>query len=137
MKMIRPESFKKSSLLKNGLTLICLLVLANCTRSRSGTASEYGADNSARNSNSEQQSTAQSQKENSLDLSITQKIRQAIVDDNSLSMNARNVKIITRDGQVTLRGPVDTGVEKENIENKATSVAGVSHVDNQLEVKKQ
>jgi len=68
------------------------------------------------------------------DLEITAKIRQAIVDDKSLSVNAHNVKIITNTGVVVLRGPVKSQQEKMAIEDKAKQVAGVTRVDNQLEI---
>jgi len=68
------------------------------------------------------------------DLDITQKIRQAVVGDGSLSFTAKNVKIITRGGKVTLRGPVNTAGERTAILAAAQKVAGASNVDNQLEV---
>ncbi len=68
------------------------------------------------------------------DLDITAKIRQAIVDDKSLSVNAHNVKIITNTGLVTLRGPVKSEQEKSSIEAKARQVAGVTRVDNQIDI---
>ena len=68
------------------------------------------------------------------DLDITAKIRQRVVDLPQLSLNARNVKIITADGQVTLRGPVDSAEEHSAIEKIAHDVAGADRVDNQLEV---
>lgn len=69
------------------------------------------------------------------DLKITQTIRQAVVKDGSLTMTAKNVKIITAGGMVTLRGPVDTAEEKVKIEKLAKATAGDSKVDSQLEVK--
>jgi len=70
------------------------------------------------------------------DRDITAAIRRAVVSDGALSFNAKNVKIITVGGKVTLRGPVKSDQEKTAIEAKAKSTAGVSEVDNQLEVKK-
>ena len=69
------------------------------------------------------------------DLKITQAIRQAVVKDESLTMTAKNVKIITAGGQVTLRGPVNSAEEKMKIEKLAKTAAGEAKVDNQLEVK--
>lgn len=69
------------------------------------------------------------------DLKITQAIRQAVVKDAALTMTAKNVKIITAGGQVTLRGPVNTAEEKMKIEQLAKTAAGAANVDNQLEVK--
>jgi len=78
--------------------------------------------------------TADDQKMNPADRSITQKIRKAIHEDTSLSTYAHNVKIITQDGKVTLRGPVRSEEEKASIEAKAVVVAGQGNVTNQLEV---
>jgi osmotically-inducible protein OsmY len=75
------------------------------------------------------------QGEGKTDLDITKRIRQAVVGDHSLSFTAKNVKIITRDGKVTLRGPVNTQDERNNIQAAAEKVAGAANVDNQLEVK--
>jgi hyperosmotically inducible periplasmic protein len=69
------------------------------------------------------------------DRKITQQIRQAVVKDGSLSFTAKNVKIITINGKVTLRGPVKTDAERASIEAAAKNIAGVAQVDNQLEVK--
>lgn len=72
--------------------------------------------------------------ENEADRLITQKIRQVIVTDGTLSTNAKNIKIITIDGVVTLRGPVASAKEKEDISRKIGNVQGINKVDNQLEV---
>lgn len=69
------------------------------------------------------------------DIKITQDIRKAIVKDNSLSMTAKNVKVITAGGQVTLRGPVNNADEKAKIAAAAKSVAGETKVIDQLEIK--
>jgi hyperosmotically inducible periplasmic protein len=74
------------------------------------------------------------QSESEADRKITQEIRQAITSDDKLSTNAQNVKIIAKDGNVTLRGPVKSEQEKVEIEKKAKQVAGVKKVENQLEV---
>jgi osmotically-inducible protein OsmY len=69
-----------------------------------------------------------------IDLELTQRIRKSVVGDDSLSFGAKNVKIITRDGHVTLRGTVNSAAEKDAIFKTAVSHAGVGHVTNQLEV---
>lgn len=76
------------------------------------------------------------QKENQTDLKITQQIRKAVMGDDTLSFTAKNVKIITASGKVTLRGPVKTDAERSSIEAAARRIAGVTQVDNQIEVKK-
>jgi osmotically-inducible protein OsmY len=78
--------------------------------------------------------TPDDQMANEPDTKLTQSIRQAIMADESLSMAAQNVKIITVNGFVTLRGPVKTAAEKTAIAAKAEQLAGATHVDNQLEV---
>jgi ferritin-like metal-binding protein YciE len=78
--------------------------------------------------------TADQQKMNPADRALTQKIRKAIHQDSSLSTYAHNIKIITQDGKVTLRGPVRSEDEKTSIEAKAVAVAGQGNVTNQLEV---
>jgi hypothetical protein len=70
------------------------------------------------------------------DRDITAAIRRAVVADKALSFTAKNVKIITVGGKVTLRGPVKSDEEKSSIEQKAKAAPGVADVDNQLEVKK-
>ena len=78
--------------------------------------------------------TADQQKENKNDREITRQIRKALVGDKSLSTYAQNVKVITTDGTVTLRGPVRSEDEKASIESKAKAVAGVNDVKNELTV---
>jgi len=76
------------------------------------------------------------QNENQVDIDITANIRKQVV-ATEMSVNAQNVKIITQDGKVTLRGPVKSAEEKQKIESIALSVAGADKVDNQLEVEVQ
>ena len=95
------------------------------------------ADNTKRNSSEKNKNTdtAEKQSNSKDDLALTQKIRQAVVKDGSLSMNAKNVKIIARDGVITLQGPVDSRQEKDAIAIKAREIAGKDKVEDQLEVK--
>jgi hyperosmotically inducible protein len=79
--------------------------------------------------------TADQQKDNRSDRDITQQIRQSIMKDKSLSTYAHNVKIITQNGQVTLKGPVRSEDEKKTVEAKATEVAGENKVTSQLDIK--
>jgi hyperosmotically inducible protein len=81
--------------------------------------------------------TADQQKENRSDRDITQQIRRSIVKDKSLSTYAHNVKIVTQNGQVTLKGPVRSDVEKRAIETKAAEVAGQDKVSSELNIKPQ
>jgi osmotically-inducible protein OsmY len=75
------------------------------------------------------------QKETQHDVDLTAKIRQRVLASEGMSVNARNVKIITADGKVTLRGPVESSSERETIAKIARELAGDSNVDDQIEVK--
>jgi hyperosmotically inducible protein len=69
------------------------------------------------------------------DRETTRKIRRAITSNDQLSTTAKNIKIMTVDGKVTLRGPVKTEEEKKQITDLAASVVQPDKLDNQLEVK--
>ncbi len=93
-------------------------------------------DNTARNTRDRQPNakTADQQSNTKSDIDVTRQIRRAIVADQALSANAHNVKIITRGGKVTLKGPVRTQDEKQVVEAKAIEIAGAGHVNNQISV---
>jgi hyperosmotically inducible periplasmic protein len=78
--------------------------------------------------------TADQQKQNSSDVEITRRIRRSLVQDKSLSTSAKNIKVITQNGNVTLRGPVQSEEEKKSIETKASEVAGPSNVKSELQI---
>ncbi len=107
----------------------------NSTRSTDRTSRTVEPDNTGVNVRDRDDSTKTSldQNENQNDIDITAEIRERVV-ETELSVNAQNVKIITQDGKVTLRGPVQTEAEKQQIEETALAVAGKGNVDNQLEV---
>jgi len=73
------------------------------------------------------------QNENSADIDTTASIRQRIV-ATDMSINARNIKIMTANGKVTLRGEVENESEKGQIEAIAHDVAGEGNVDSQLQI---
>lgn len=79
--------------------------------------------------------TADQAKNNVSDRDIMQKIRKSVMDDQSLSTYAHNVKIVSQNGKVTLKGPVRSEEEKKAIEEKATEVAGPGNVTNELTIK--
>jgi hyperosmotically inducible periplasmic protein len=110
---------------------------AKATPSNSAASDSTEADNSKRNSSEQNKNTNTAEKQSNTkdDLALTQKIRQAVMKDGSLSINAKNIKIIAQDGKITLKGPVDTQQEKDAIAVKAEEIAGKDQVDNQLEVK--
>lgn len=95
--------------------------------------SRTAPDNSARNKNHD--TTADQQKDNRSDRDITKQIRHSIVSDKSLSTYGHNVKVITENGAVTLKGPVHSEEEKQAIGQKAAEVAGQDKVTNELTVK--
>jgi hypothetical protein len=74
------------------------------------------------------------QSESEADRTITQKIRQTLMSDDSLSTNAKNIKIVTINGVVTLRGPVASEEEKDDVASKVKVVQGIIKVDNQLDI---
>lgn len=95
------------------------------------------ADNTAKNERDRSGETLTSgdQSNSAEDVKITASIRRAVVAEKSLSMTAKNVKIITAGGVVTLRGPVNNAQEKATIARLAKSAAGKAKIHNQLEVK--
>jgi osmotically-inducible protein OsmY len=118
------------------------LIAVGCTKVDTGTGPVVAnppaaPDNTAvnkRDADMQATKTPIDQKENQADVKTTAEIRKRIVDTSDLSVNARNAKIITADGKVTLRGPVDSESERELLGKIAVAVAGDGHVDNQLEV---
>jgi hyperosmotically inducible periplasmic protein len=79
--------------------------------------------------------TADQQKMNAVDRELTAKIRRAVMADKTLSMNGHNVKIVSADGKVTLKGPVDTEAEVKSIMDKAIEIAGsAAKVTNEMSV---
>jgi hyperosmotically inducible periplasmic protein len=113
------------------------LATLGCNRSEAGDHQEKtAADNTEKNERDDKAGalTPGDQGESEADREITQKVRQGVVKNDKLSTNATNVKIITRSGVVTLRGPVDSENEKVTVVAIARQVEGVKNVDNQLEV---
>jgi len=129
---------KKIALL---LTLALLIVGgAACnsqpTEKTQTTAAKTPADNTELNVQDRSGATLTpgDQSESEADRALTQRVRQAVVADDSLSTTAHNIKIITINGVVTLRGPVNSAQEKANIDAKAQQIAGATKVDSQLEI---
>ena len=84
---------------------------------------------------SQNEATADKQKENGTDRQLAQQIRRALVKDKSLSTNAHNIKVIAQNGLVTLKGPVDSDSEKQAVETKAAQIAGSDKVTSQIEIR--
>ena len=119
------------------MRLVVAVALAAAVSASPALAGPYDADNTGRNVRDRGETvTPPDQGESAADRQVTANIRKAIVDDDNMSTNAKNVKIVTRDGEVTLRGPVKTPEEKAAIAAKAERVAGVKRVDNQLEIER-
>jgi hyperosmotically inducible protein len=78
--------------------------------------------------------TADQQKENATDRGLTKRIRRAIMEDKSLSTYAHNIKIISQNGMVTLKGPVRSDDEKRAVEAKAIEIAGKDNVKSEIAV---
>jgi len=95
------------------------------------------ADNTARNvrDRDDRTLTPLDQGNSKADVDTTAQIRKEIIAGKNMSVNARNVKIVTNKGRVTLRGPVNTAEEKRLIGEIANRIARSENVDNQLDVK--
>jgi hyperosmotically inducible protein len=119
-----------------GMPLLIALGLFAVPTARSFGLQQEQPDNTKMNKGdaSKDATTADQQKMNPSDRAISQKIRAEIVKDKSLSTYAHNVKIITQDGKVTLKGPVRNQDEKSRIEEKAAAIAGNDNVTSQLQI---
>lgn len=120
--------------MRNIAILGCLLLSLNAVAVNAKDAPQ--ADNSAQNVGAERRDavTAEKQDNKKNNVEILAQIRKSIVDDNGLSMNAKNAKILFKDGLVTLKGPVDSDSEKARVEELAKSCSSVSSVKNMLTV---
>ena len=98
-------------------------------------AARPDADDTARNTRDrgEDTRTPLDQSNEERDLEVTRQIRAQIV-DGDFSTDAENVKVITEQGVVTLRGPVESDEERQAIVEIARRYAGNARIDDQLEV---
>ena len=117
-------------------TLLILACVTGLSLAAMAADEKTKADNTATNERdrSGETKTSGDQSNNSPDLKITQAIRQALMKDGQLSTTAKNIKVITENGQVTLRGPVKNAQEKARVDQLAKSVAGGAHIVDQLDV---
>lgn len=99
---------------------------------------QKAADNTSKNKRDKDlgKPTAQNQSNAKSDVELTREVRRAIMKEKGLSTNAQNVKIITKHGVMTLRGPVATAKEKDLI-GKLAKDSGATSITNQLEPKEQ
>src|SRR5439155_12782044 len=119
-------------------TLLALACLSALSLAAFGADNEKAKpDNTATNGRDRygETQTSGDQSNSSADLKITQAIRRALMKDRELSTTAKNIKVVTANGQVTLRGPVKSAREKAKIDQLAKSAAGGAQIDDQLEVK--
>jgi osmotically-inducible protein OsmY len=117
------------------VTLLAVAALSAC---KSSARDAPVADNTAKNDRDRAATpTADNAVNNASDLDLTQKIRQAVMADGSLSTNAHNCKIVVQNGTVTLVGPVASDAERTRLEQIAMANAGDRKIVNQLEVTKQ
>ncbi len=123
---VRPKTLRSWGSSACAVACFCLLPCAFG-------ASAQSPDNSGVNKT--QHTTAENQSGHASDREITAKIRRSVVSDKSLSTYGHNVKIITRGGAVTLKGPVHSDQEKQTIEDKAAAVVGKENISDQLAVK--
>lgn len=109
------------------ISLFCFFTLA---------AMAPAADNSAMNKKDYifGEKNADQQGKSLKDIEITREIRQKIVQDQNLSIYAKNIKVITNNGAVTLIGPVRSQTEVKSLMEKAHSVTGVSTIINRIDV---
>ena len=116
------------------LTSALLMPIASFGQNQACAPAATNSDNSAMNK--AHSKTADQQSDATSDRMLTKHIRQALIADKSLSMYGHNVKIIARQGMVTLKGPVHSDEEKQAIASKAAEVAGSpDKITNQLTVK--
>ena len=110
--------------------------MAAVAQTPANTVTGNTADNTATNIRDRTDTVKPTDQSNSkADINVAANVRSAIVADHSLSMKAHNIKLVANNGAVTLRGPVDSDAEKTKVEQIAKGVAGVTSVDNDLDVK--
>ncbi len=135
-----------SLITKFALVFACVGLIAGCTGNESvteqgmdsnetaETAESTGSSETTANERQAEGATADQQSNSENDVEVTRQIRQKIMEDESLSTNAHNVKIITENGSVTLKGLVDSQAEKSKVESHARAAAGATPIENQIEI---
>jgi len=123
------HTIKRASLALAGITIISLSAMAADQKADSTNTAKNQRDRSG------DTKTSGDQANTSADLRITQAIRRGLMNDRDLSSDAKNIKVITANGEVTLRGPVNSAQEKTKVEQIAKSAAGGAQIVDQLDVK--
>jgi hyperosmotically inducible protein len=129
---------RRLSMRQLAVLMVLGAALSGCDRPAGSATTAVDRDNTGVNERDRNDAakTPLDQYENQTDVDITANIRKKVV-DTEMSVNAQNVKIITQNGQVTLRGPVESIAEKQKIEEIAASVAGDGKIHSELEVEQQ
>jgi hyperosmotically inducible periplasmic protein len=124
--------------MKSGFqSVVCGLVFSGALLVPSTIVAAQNPDNTAANKQDRDTTApnADQAKNTTSDVDMMKRIRRQIVDDKSLSTDAHNVKIVARNGKVTLRGPVHSDEEKRTVEEYARKVAGDGNVTSEVTVK--
>jgi hyperosmotically inducible protein len=118
------------------ITLIFAVAFGYASLANAQDAQQPAPDNSKTNQRDRDKAaaTADKQKMSAEDRELTRKIRKAVTGDKSLSTYAHNVKIITQDGKVTLKGPVRSTEEQTAVLAKAKEIAGEGNVTDEMDV---
>jgi osmotically-inducible protein OsmY len=120
--------------MKYVVAMLCCAYLAGCNETSREAGKSSQTDVTVKKPVVDQAATsALEQKEDKTDITITSDIRKRVVGE-KLSVEAQNIKIISRDGTVTLRGSVKSADEKQKIADVAAEIAGVKHVIDEIDV---
>lgn len=120
LRCVQPMRYTKSVL----TVLFCTVAAIGCGETRDTRASTPDNTEVNKRDRNAGEVTADQQNENTADRELTAKIRQSVMADESLSTNAQNIKIISQNGAVTLKGPVKSEGERQSIVAKAVAAAG-------------
>jgi len=123
------QRIKQTSLVVATVTAVSMAAIAADEKTQPDNTAINKRDRSGETNTSGDQSNS------SADLQITQAVRRALMQDDQLSTTAKNIKVITANGQVTLRGPVNNAQEKTKIDQIVKSAAGGARIVDELEVK--
>jgi hyperosmotically inducible protein len=118
------------------VTGVCSVGMANCQQATPPNPPDNTGSNLS-DQKAETPTAADQQKNNSPDIQTTRAIRRALMSDKNLSTYAHNVKIITQNGEVTLKGPVRSADERNEVQAKAAEIAGSDKITNQITVQPQ
>lgn len=110
----------------------CAAIVLTCS---SGYVSIHGQEPDNSRESKGQSRTADDQTNTKTDRLLTANVRKAIIRDKNLSTYAHNVKIITHDGHVTLKGPVKSEEEKQQVSTDAANAVSSENISNELTVK--